>query len=122
MEFQTEVEFTLPRGYVTPDGTVHREGAMRLATAGDEILPLKDPRVQANPGYLSILVLSRVIRRLGTVPEITPKVVENLFASDLAYLQTLYQDLNGDGRVVATASCPRCEHAFEVRFGESGDE
>src|SRR5437762_11914633 len=98
MEFQTEVEFELPRGYVTPDGSVHREGSMRLATAGDEILPLKDPRVQANPAYLSLIVLSRVVKRLGGVPEITPKVIENLHAADLASLQTLDQELNGEGR------------------------
>ena len=118
MELQTEVEFRLPRGYVTPDGNVHREGTMRLATAGDEILPLRDPRVQSNPAYLSLIVLSRVVKRLGSVPEVTPKVIENLYAADLAYLQTLYQDLNGDGRVVTGVTCPRCEHAFEVRFGD----
>lgn len=121
MEFQTEVEFQLPRGYVGPDGAVHRDGVMRLATAADEILPLRDPRVQSNPAYLSVIVLARVVKRLGALSDVNPKVIESLFASDLAYLQTLYQDLNGDGRVVTAASCPKCEHAFEVRFGDPGE-
>jgi hypothetical protein len=94
--FQTEVEFTLPKGYVDDEGALHRDGVMRLATAGDEILPLKDPRVQQNPAYLTIIVLARVITRLGSVPSINTKVVEGLFASDLSHLQALYERLNGD--------------------------
>jgi hypothetical protein len=94
--FQTEVEFRLPKGYLEEDGGLHRDGVMRLATAADEILPLKDPRVQQNPAYLTIIVLARVITRLGAVPSINTKVVEGLFASDLSYLQTLYERLNGD--------------------------
>ena len=122
MAFQTEVPFTLPRGYQGEDGTLEREGVMRLATAGDEILPLRDPRVQANPSYLSIIVLSRVVTKLGAVPDVNPKVIEGLFASDLSYLQTLYQELNGDGRVVNTTACPKCEHAFEVSLDLVGVE
>jgi hypothetical protein len=94
--FQTEVEFTLPKGYVDGDGELHRDGVMRLATAADEILPLKDPRVQQNPAYLTIIVLARVIVRLGALPAINTKVIEGLFASDLSYLQGLYERLNGD--------------------------
>lgn len=94
--FQTEVEFTLPKGYVDGEGALHRDGVMRLATAADEILPLKDPRVQQNPAYLTIIVLARVITRLGSVPSINTKVVEGLFASDLSHLQALYERLNGD--------------------------
>lgn len=94
--FQTEVEFTLPKGYLDAEGVLHREGIMRLATAADEILPLKDPRVQQNPAYLTIIVLSRVVLRLGSVPDINTKVVEGLFASDLSHLQKLYEQLNGD--------------------------
>jgi hypothetical protein len=94
--FQTEVEFTLPKGYVDDEGVLHRDGVMRLATAADEILPLKDPRVQQNPAYLTIIVLARVIARLGSVPSINTNVVEGLFASDLSYLQALYERLNGD--------------------------
>jgi hypothetical protein len=93
--FQTEVEFTLPKGYVDGEGALHRDGVMRLATAADEILPLKDPRVQQNPAYLTIIVLARVITRLGSVPSINTKVVEGLFASDLSHLQALYERLNG---------------------------
>jgi hypothetical protein len=94
--FQTEVEFTLPKGYLDDEGVLHRDGVMRLATAADEILPLKDPRVQQNPAYLTIIVLARVITRLGSVPSINTKVVEGLFASDLSHLQALYERLNGD--------------------------
>jgi hypothetical protein len=90
----TEVPFTLPIGYRDADGTLHKDGVMRLATAGDEILPLKDHRVQANPAYLTIIVLSRVIVRLGTLDMINTKVIEELFAKDFAYLQELYDRIN----------------------------
>lgn len=96
MAFQTEIEFTLPKGYVDADGALHKDGTIRLATAADEILPLKDPRVQANPAYLAIIVLSRVVTRLGSVPDVNTKVIEGLFASDLNYLQALYEELNGE--------------------------
>ena len=97
MVFQTEIEFTLPKGYVDSDGVLHKEGVMRLATAADEILPLKDARVQQNPAYLTIIVLARVITRLGALQDVNTKVIEGLFASDLNYLQTLYERLNGEG-------------------------
>jgi hypothetical protein len=96
MPFQTEVEFTLPKGYLDGEGVLHREGVMRLATAADEILPLKDPRVQQNPAYLSIIVLARVVVRLGSRPDVDTRVIEGLFASDLSYLQALYERLNGE--------------------------
>jgi len=92
--FQTEFEFTLPCGYLDADGTLHREGVMRRATAADEILPLKDPRVQSNEAYVVIILLARVVTRLGSVAAINPKVVENLFATDLAFLQDLYNRVN----------------------------
>jgi hypothetical protein len=101
MVFQTEIEFTLPKGYLDSGGVLHREGVMRLATAADEILPLKDPRVQQNPAYLTIIVLARVITRLGALQDVNTKVIEGLFASDLNYLQTLYERLNGDGSETA---------------------
>jgi hypothetical protein len=101
MTFQTEIDFTLPKGFMDSDGVLHKDGTMRLATAADEILPLKDPRVQANPAYLAVIVLSRVITRLGAVPDVNTKVVEGLFASDLNYLQALYEELNGDGAAEA---------------------
>lgn len=97
MVFQTEIEFTLPKGYMDSGGVLHREGVMRLATAADEILPLRDPRVQQNPAYLTIIVLARVITRLGALQDVNTKVIEGMFASDLNYLQTLYERLNGDG-------------------------
>jgi hypothetical protein len=92
--FQTEIEFELPKGYVDEAGTLHRRGTMRLATAADEILPLRDPRVQQNEAYLAIIVLTRVITRLGTLAEVHTGVIEGLYASDLAYLQRLYEKFN----------------------------
>lgn len=93
--FATEVEFTLPKGYIDARGVLHRDGVMRLATAADEILPLRDPRVQQNEAYLTVIVLSRVILRLGTLTDIDTRMIEGLFASDLDYLQRLYERLNG---------------------------
>ncbi|MEM6254103.1 MAG: hypothetical protein AAF821_14390 [Cyanobacteria bacterium P01_D01_bin.156] len=91
---QTEFEFCLPTGYVDDFGQVHQVGIMRRSRAMDEILPLQDPRVQANPAYASIIILTRVIVSLGDLPEVTPQVLENMFASDLGYLQTLYRQIN----------------------------
>jgi hypothetical protein len=120
--FQTEVPFTLPKGYMGAEGILHKTGVMRLATAADEILPLKDPRVQQNPAYLTVILLSRVITRLGSLADVHPGVIEGLYASDLSYLQALYQDLNGDGALTAAAVCPKCEHRFEVKLETSGEE
>jgi len=92
--FRTEIDFQLPKGYVDESGTLHRQGVMRLATAADEILPLRDPRVQQNEAYLTVIVLSRVVTRLGAVSDIHTGVIEQLFASDIAYLQRLYDELN----------------------------
>lgn len=94
MGFETEVEFVLPKGYLDPAGMLHKRGMMRLATAADEILPQRDPRVQQNPAYLSIIVLARVVTRLGSLTEIDTKIIENLFASDLDHLQRLYERIN----------------------------
>jgi hypothetical protein len=117
--FRTEREFTLPKGYLDEEGSLHREGVMRLATAADEILPLREASVQKNPAYLTVIVLSRVITRLGEVKLITPPLIERLFASDVAFLQDLYNELNGDGAGsgaggVLAVSCPSCRHEFEV--------
>jgi hypothetical protein len=109
--FQTEYEFMLPMGFLDEDGTLHREGTMRLATAADEILPLKDPRVQKNGSYLVVILLSRVVTRLGSVNPITPKTIEGLFAADLAYLQDLYNHINRTER--ESMICPQCQHSFE---------
>ena len=121
MAFQTEIQFTLPKGYMGPEGTLHREGLMRLATAADEILPLKDPRVQQNPAYLTVILLSRVVTKLGGLGSVHPGVIEGLYASDLAYLQALYQSLNGDGAYAAAAVCPKCDHRFDVEFDPVGE-
>lgn len=94
MTFQTEYEFTLPKGFIDDEGTLHRTGVMRLATAADEILPQKDPRVQSNPAYLAVIVLSRVVVRIGELTSVSTKTIENLFASDLAFLQDLYNRIN----------------------------
>ncbi len=115
MTFQTEFEFTLPKGYVDSEGNLHKKGIMRLATAADEILPLKDPRVQANPAYLTVILLSRVIIKLGDLPVIDTKVIENLFASDLSYLQDFYSRINESGQLKSRATCPKCEHIFRDR-------
>jgi hypothetical protein len=118
---QTEFEFTLPVGYQDDTGTLHRTGTMRLATAADEILPLRDPRVQANQAYLVVILLSRVVTRLGTVSVINPKVVEGLFAADLAHLQELYNRINASGRDAVAVSCPKCAHEFELELSPVGE-
>jgi hypothetical protein len=109
--FVTEHEFTLPMGYLDREGTLHREGVMRLATAADEILPLRDPRVQKNAAYLTVILLSRVVTRLGGVEQVTPNVVEGMFAADLAHLQRLYNEINRVDEP-APVTCPQCQHAF----------
>jgi len=117
---QTEFAFELPRGYVDDAGTVHRSGTMRLATARDEIMPLRDPRVRDNETYLTVLLLSRVVTRLGSLPEVTPGVVEGLFASDLAFLQDLYRRVNQEGHTRAAVTCPACNHEFAVDVAGDG--
>jgi hypothetical protein len=117
---QTEYDFTLPLGFVDAEGNLHREGVMRLATAGDEILPLKDPRVQSNEAYLILILLSRVVTRLGAIGQINPKVIEGLYAADLAYLQELYNRINHNGRPSLEAVCPKCEAHFEVEMNGPG--
>jgi hypothetical protein len=119
---QTEFPFELPKGLVDDSGGLHREGTMRLATAMDEILPLRDPRVRANEAYLVVLLLARVITRLGGLTAITPEVIENLYAADLAYLQDLYRRINDVELPRLNVRCPNCDHAFEVEvplLGES---
>lgn len=111
---QTEFEFTLPKGYIDKDGNLHREGVMRLANAKDEIAPLQDPRVQRNPGFLVVILLSRVVTKLGEVRDINPTIVEGLFSSDLAYLQDLYRRINTNGHSKVSVMCPECETEFEV--------
>lgn len=121
MGLQTEYEFTLPMGYVDGVGNLHRQGVMRLATAADEILPLKDPRVQSNPAYLIVILLSRVISNLGTINSVNPGVVEGLFAGDLAYLQDFYNQINLNGNRIVQINCPHCQQGFEVELDRSGE-
>ena len=118
--FQTEHEFTLPLGFLDDEGMLHRDGVMRLATAADELEPLKDARVARNPAYLSVILLSRVVTRLGALDLVTPKTIEGLFAADLAYLQDLYNRLNG-GETASHVTCPECEHEFEAVMAAVGE-
>ncbi len=121
MTLQTEFPFTLPRGFLDAEGNLHREGVMRLATAFDEIAPMKDPRVQSNPGYLVIILLSRVVTRLGTLEHLNPKVIEGLFAGDMAFLQDLYRRVNEHGHNRVSVSCPHCQGEFAVEIDGSGE-
>ena len=118
-QLRTEFPFQLPRGYVDEQGTVHRDGSMRLSTARDELIPLRDVRVQENPAYLSVVLLGRVITRLGTLPMVHDGIVENMFASDLAFLQDFYRQINAEGHTRAAVQCPHCSEPFEVELGGS---
>lgn len=113
-QVRTEFAFVLPRGYVDDNGGVHREGTMRLATARDEIMPQRDPRVRENEAYLTVILLSRVVTRLGSVSQVTPATIEGLFASDLAFLQDLYRRINQEGHTRAAVTCPQCKHEFAI--------
>ena len=110
---RTEFPFMLPRGYVDESGTVHRSGVMRLATARDELVPLRDDRVRENPAYLSVVLLARVVTRIGTIEDIHAGMVEDFFASDLAFLQDLYKRVNAEGHTRAAVTCPSCRHDFD---------
>ncbi len=120
MAFQTEFPFKLPRGFVDKDGNVHTEGSMRLATAADEIMPLRDPRVKDNPGYLTIILLSRVVTKLGTLPAVDTRVIESLYTADLAYLQDLYQRINVMEEPHYNAVCPHCGKEISVPINFTG--
>jgi hypothetical protein len=111
---QIEFPFVLPRGYIDPQGMVHREGTMRLATARDEIAPLRDPRVRANEAYLVVILLAQVITRLGSLPRVTPETIEGLFSADMVYLQELYRQVNEVELPHLQITCPNCSHQFEV--------
>ena len=111
---QTEFPFELPQGYLDSEGNTHKQGIMRLSTAYDEIAPMRDPRVQRNPGYLVIILLTRVITKLGTLEQINTKVIEGLFSGDLVYLQDFYQRINQNGHSRLRVACPHCEGEFEV--------
>jgi len=108
---QVEVDFVLPIGYRDADGVVHRDGRMRLATARDELAPLVDPRVARNRAYLVVLLLARVVTRLGSLPAVTPEVIEGLYASDFGHLQSIYRRLNLDP-LAPPPACPSCGAAI----------
>ena len=114
MNLQTEFEFTLPRGFLDKKGTLHRKGIMRLATALDEVEPLRDARVHTNHAYLSIVLLARVVTQLGTIAPLTAETIEGLFASDLAFLQTFYSQINEQGVTVFEITCPHCRQKSAV--------
>ena len=116
---RTEFAFTLPRGYADGSGTVHRTGVMRLATARDELVPLRDDRVRDNPPYLTVVLLARVITQLGSIDDVHAGIVENLFASDLAFLQDLYRRVNTEGHAHAAVTCPACGHEFTIDLSGS---
>jgi hypothetical protein len=118
---KSEYAFTLPRGFVDAEGKVHRDGTMRLATARDEIEPLRDPEVRRNEAYLSVLLLSRTVTRIGDVTEITPEVIEALYAADFDHLQRLYERVNTDGEAVGVVHCPECANEFEVDLTDIED-
>jgi hypothetical protein len=117
----SEFPFTLPHGFRDAEGVVHRDGAMRMSTAYDEIAPLKDARVQSNPGYLVIILLSRVITRLGTLQHINPKVIEGLLSGDLVFLQDFYRRINENGHARLAVTCPHCQGEFEVETSPVGE-
>ncbi len=117
----TEIPFVLPRGFVDAAGRIHREGTMRLATARDEIEPLREVAVRQNQAYLTVLLLARTVTRSGEVTDITPEVVESLYAADFDHLQRLYERINTDGEAVGVVSCPSCAHEFEVDLTEIED-
>ena len=117
---QTEFDFVLPQGYVDREGNLHREGTMRLATAMDEIAPLRDPRVRENQAYLVIILLSRVITRLGSLQQVSTYEVENMFSGDLAYLQRLYRQVNEQGTTLVPVTCPECSTPIDVDISRLG--
>ena len=118
---KSEYAFTLPRGYVDAEGRVHREGTMRLATARDEIEPLRQVEVRQNEAYLSVLLLARTITRIGEETDITPELVEGLYAADFDHLQRLYERINTNGEAVGVVACPECANEFEVDLTEIED-
>ena len=117
----TEFPFTLPRGFVDLEGRVHKKGVMRLATAKDEVTPLQDHRVKANPGYLAVILLARVVTRLGDLEQIYPQVIEDLPVADFAYLQSLYRRINQEGHNQLKVTCPECNKTFEVEAEPVGE-
>jgi hypothetical protein len=120
VDFQTTFDFVLPRGYVDAQGNVHREGTMRLATARDELLPLMDPKVRENEAFLSLVLLARVVTRIGSLPSVDDQVIGGLWATDLAFLQDMYRRINTEGHTLAEVTCPGCSTSFTVDVAGGG--
>ncbi len=120
-DFQTEIEFELPRGFSDSEGTLHKKGKMRMATAADEINPYLDPRTKQNELFSTIIILSRVVISLGSLPSINTNIIENLFSIDLAYLLDLYNRLNRDGSNSIKTLCPHCKQEFLVDLSPGED-
>ncbi len=120
MAQQTEFEFELPVGYTDADGALHRRGVMRMATAMDEIAPLRDVRVRSNQAYLAVVLLARVITRLGALTNVSTTVIENLYVADLTYLQAMYRRINEEGKSIITVTCPHCQNPHEVDLADLG--
>jgi len=120
MTLQTQFEFNLPRGFVDGEGNVHKKGVMRLATAMDEIAPLRDVRVSANQAYLTIILLARVVVKLGSLSQVNTAVIENLFAADMAYLQAFYRQINEEGTTIIKRNCPSCQTEIEIDLADLG--
>lgn len=121
MLIKTEFEFQLPKGFVDAHGTLHRKGVMRLATAADEILPLRDPRVQANPDYLTIILLARVVTQLGEITDINTSLIEKLYAKDFYFLQEFYNKINESNSAKFDSECPQCQHKFATEVSFAGE-
>lgn len=121
MFIQTEFEFQLPKGFMDASGTLHRKGTMRLATAADEILPLRDPRVQANQEYLTVILLSRVITRLGDIKDINTSLIEKLYAKDFYFLQEFYNHINESATAEFQTECPKCQHKYATEVNFAGE-
>jgi hypothetical protein len=116
-----EVPFTLPRGYVDREGRIHREGRMRPATARDEVAPLQDHRVKTNPAYLTVILLARVVTKLGDLDQVYPQIIEDLPVADFAFLQSLYRRINQEDTGLYKITCPQCERNFEVEIDVLGE-
>ncbi len=121
MAFRTEFPFKLPKGFVDGDGMVHQNGIMRLATAEDEILPMRDPRVQQNPGFLTVILLARVVTKLGDLKVIDTQVIGKLFTADFAYLQNFYREINEIEKSRVRTLCPECKKNIEVEVSLLGE-
>ena len=121
-KMETEFEFTLPKGYIDGNGEIHKNGKMRLATAGDEMRAQRDPRVLSNPSYLTIVLLAEVITEIEGVATIAPSIIEKLFTADLAFLQDMYQRINDIEPPTMHFVCPDCgkEHEIPINFTREG--